>query len=106
MDANVPNNHANPKDDDEPHPHIKSQIDQPADDGTPMASMPIVYPEELTGCTFLVPNEGSQVHCAHVVEAIKEHEYAIGTNPDYVKFYCSMNDDHYEEGLLTDPGLY
>jgi len=83
-----------------PHPYLKSRIDEPTNNADEQQStMPIVFPEDLTGRTFLFPLEDGQVHHARIVEAIKDHEHATTTNPDYVKFRCKLNDDEYEEVL-------
>ena len=64
------------------------------------ASLPIVVPEDLAGHTFLIPSKDGQVYRARIVEAIKDHEHATLSNPEHIKFCCSVNNDVSEE-LLT-----
>ena len=43
-------------------------------------------------------DNGRRLH-AHVVEALDDFNKNIVTNPDYIKFRCSVNNDEYEEIL-------
>jgi hypothetical protein len=85
----------------EPHPHLKSRIDDMVEEKgkDEVVVLPIVHPEELTGRTFLVPIEDGQVHRAKIVQAIEEQQYAASLDPTHLKFCCSMNEDEYEEIL-------
>ena len=102
-DGLAPNQRANKPETTEPHPFIKSRIDEaPIDnDGESKISisMPIVDPEELIGRTFLVPQEDGQQFRARIVELVEDHESLTAQGSDLLKFKCSMNDDSFEEVL-------
>ena len=59
-----------------------------------MASLPIIYPEELTGRTFLVPNEDGQIHRARIVEAINKHKDGLAQQKENIKFRALINDEY------------
>ena len=88
--------------DKEPHPYIKSRMDDEIenDDGTgPKQSMPIVDPDELIGRTFLLPQDDGQQHRARIVEVITDHQGLVEQSSEHLKFKCAVNDDTYEEVL-------
>ena len=108
LDTTRLNNRAVPNLETEPHPHLRSRLDDLIEEQNEdsqgelvgnKVSMPIIHPEELIGKTFLFPQEDGQVHRATIIEAIKDHEYLTENNPNFLKFKCSINDDLYEEVL-------
>ena len=107
MDPVQLNNQVLPTQDDDPHPHLRSRLDNPSIvDGSasrdgemqPM-TMALVNPEDLVGHTFLVPQDNGQTHRARIVERVEDHEYSVDQNPEHLQFKCSMNDDKYEDLL-------
>ncbi len=78
---------------------IKSRYDH-VDNPEQLEPMPIVDPEGLIGCSFLMNNqEDGQKFRARVVEAINSHDNKVKNNPDLLRFRCSINNDQYEEIL-------
>ena len=65
MDATMTNSHQPFNADEEPHPHLKSRIDDLIEE-TPHVplSKPIVHPDDLTGCIFLVEKDDGIIHRA------------------------------------------
>ena len=58
----------------EPKQHIKSYIDDPIDgEDAPIATMPIIHPEELVGHTLNITQDDGQSFHICIVEAIKDH---------------------------------
>jgi hypothetical protein len=56
---------------------------------------------DLVGCTFLMDQqEDGQLHHAHIVEFIQDHEHALSMPDDHHKFRVSINDDEYEEIIM------
>ncbi len=65
-----------------------------------MSQLPTFHPSDLVGWTFLLDQQDDgQRFCAHIVQAIKEHDNVLSQNPTHFKFCCSINDDQYEEVL-------
>ena len=57
-------------------------------------SMPIFIPEDLVGRTFLLGEQkDGQNFRAKIVEAINAHEDKVKTNPELLRFRCSINND-------------
>jgi hypothetical protein len=62
--------------------------------------MPIVDPNDLIGCTFLVPEqEDGQQFRACIVQVIDDVETELGQDKDHIHFHCLVNDGQYEEIL-------
>ena len=60
--------------------------------------MAIVDPQDLVGHTFLMDKWEDGLHfCTCIVEYIIEHEQGHNTNEENIKFWCSVNEDEYEE---------
>ena len=87
----------------EPHPIIKSRIDDDehlaahGETEKVSMSMPIIDVEELIGRTFLLPREDGQSHRAKIVEAIVDHQRQTEEHPLHKQFRCSVNNEKYEE---------
>ena len=63
-------------------------------------TMPTFDPSDLIGCTFLKPpEEDGQRFCAKIIEALVQNEQDLASNPERVKFRCSVNGDEYKEIL-------
>ena len=63
--------------------------------------MPILYPDDLVGRTFLLdPQEDGQRFRARVFASIDNHNTKVQDNPELKRFKCSINNDEYEE-ILT-----
>ncbi len=91
--------------DDNPTPVIMSRIDEPINkpENIPDTSLdPNVFidPEELISRTFLIPQEDEQKFRARIVETIRDHQENIVNSSAHIKFWCSMNDDSYQD-ILT-----
>ena len=55
-------------------------------------------PEDLVGRTFLLDQrEDGQKFRANIVEAVNAHEDKVQSNPDLLRFRCSINNDEFEE---------
>jgi hypothetical protein len=53
--------------------------------------MPIVDPNDLVGCTFLMPpHEDGQRFRARTVRAIEDHERSLAKDEDQIHFLCSI----------------
>lgn len=59
---------------------------------------PIVNLNDLIGHMFLMPQqEDGQWFCAcMIIKAIEDHEIKLVSDPEHIKFLCSVNDDHKE----------
>ena len=61
-------------------------------------SMAVVDPQDLVGQIFLMDEcDDGQHFQAKIVECIHNHESAKTQTSDHVKFWCSVNDDAYED---------
>ena len=102
MDTTFYNNRKAPKLDAEPHPHLKSRIDDMIEEKgeTGVIEMAMTNPTDLEGISFNIPKEDGNTIKAKVVEAIEDHEYQVSKHPVHLRFCCSLNDDEYEE-ILT-----
>ena len=59
-------------------------------------------PNDLIGRTFLMDKlENGEQHPARIVKLINDHSYELENKPDRIKFLCSVNNDHYEEIILS-----
>jgi hypothetical protein len=98
LDPKSHNLHLDPLNSDERlKPIIQSCHDSP-DHGE--SGMPIVNPNDLIGCTFLMPQqEDGQQFRTHIVQAIDDFETKLGQDKDHKRFCCSVNDGQYEEIL-------
>jgi len=66
-----------------------------AHDSTPC--MHLVDPQDLVGCTFnLDEQDDGQRYRAKIVECIANHEERNLTDPEHIRFSCTVNDDQYE----------
>ena len=101
LNPNVPNNRASMDFNKEPHPYLKSKIDDTIMEETkPEAmSIPFINPEDLYGQTFQIPQDNGEPHIAHIVQAIEDHRYKTTRNPEHLKFKCSINGDQYDDIL-------
>ena len=77
--------------DEEPHPYIRSRIDDQleelrATDPNAQLSMPIIDIKELEGRTFLMDKDDGQRHRVRIVEAIEDHEREVDEHPANRKF--------------------
>jgi len=92
---------------DDPGPSTK-QKQKNANDGerfrgdtkgtTTKDSMPTFDPEDLIDRTFLkLPEENGERFRAKIIDAIRDRDGKIATDPAFIKFRCSVNDDEYEE---------
>ena len=100
LDTTRPNNRSTTSLEDEPHPYLKSQIDELVDkDKSELMSLELTQPKDLKGYTFLIPQDDGQLHRARIVEAIEDHEYKMSNHPTHLKFKCSINNDKYEDIL-------
>jgi hypothetical protein len=72
-----------------------------------LAPPPIVDPDELIGCTFLMDAQpdGSQFR-ARIVNMIEDHDYKLENNKDQIKFLLSTNEDTSEEIITYNQLLY
>ena len=63
--------------------------------------MPIIYPSDLVGRSFLMPtNDESRQHLrVKIVKAIEEYESEHAKDSSQFKFVCSIKDDIVEEIL-------
>ena len=65
---------------------------------TSTPSMAVVDPQDLVGWTFLMVEHNDGQHFqAKIVECIYDHESAKTQTSNHVKFWCSVNDDAYED---------
>jgi predicted AlkP superfamily pyrophosphatase or phosphodiesterase len=81
------------------NPILKSRHDSPDHlDHGEGSEMPVIDPEDLVGCTFLMDKQEDRTQfCAHIVHAIKDHGHDLANHPDCIKFLCSVNDNELEE---------
>ena len=62
---------------------------------------PVTNPaQDLVGCTFLLGEHDGHHFCAHIVECINEQEQTLHQTEEHIKFWCSVNEDEYEEIIL------
>ena len=55
---------------------------------------------DLVGCSFLLDIEdGENKLRAQIIEEIQDHDKATKSNPEHIKFRCSVNEDQYEETM-------
>ena len=100
LDPTIPNNRAKIDMDKEPHPYLKSKIDDKVtEESTQPIELVLTEPKDLEGKTFTTLQDDGQLKHAQIVEAIEDHEYKMSKHPDHLKFRCSMNYDQYEEIL-------
>ena len=93
----------------EPTKVVKSKSDNNNDNQSENKSenMPIVYPSDLIGRSFLMDiNENGEKFRAKIISAIKKHEDGLENHPDHLKFVCSVNDNEYEEILTYNEILH
>ena len=100
LDPLIPNNRTTPNMDEEPHPYLKSKIDDQVKEGsTEQGEMVLAHPKDLEGKSFSILEDDGQLKHAQIVEAVEDHEYKMSKHPAHLKFRCSMNYDQYEETL-------
>ena len=76
---------------------VTSRYDH-TEDGVKLPPMPIMNPEDLVGRTFLLDQrEDGQKFRAKIVEAVNDHEDKVQSNPELLRFRCSINNDEFEE---------
>ena len=52
----------------------------------------------MVGLSYITqPDDDGIQHHAMIVELLDQHEHELATDPDYMKFRCSVNDGEYEE---------
>ena len=66
LDPGAANNRTKIETESEPHPYLRSRIDEISSSDSEngekeQASLPLVYPEDLTGRTFLLPQADGQM---------------------------------------------
>jgi hypothetical protein len=80
--------------------HDSDPVDSPdhGEENDLTMPMPVVDPNDLVGCTFLMPpqEDGQRFH-ARIVRAIEDHERNLAKDEDRIHFLCSINDDQFEE---------
>ena len=59
--------------------------------------MPIVYPQDIEGRTFLLDKEVGQSLRARIVKSAHYFEGDLARHSSRLKFFCSMNDGTIEE---------
>ena len=64
--------------------------------GSRRSSLQYVDPTDLIGRTFLTePQADGQRFCAHIVKALEDKTSELHSNPNHIKFVCSINNDTY-----------
>jgi len=74
---------------------------QPEEKGETNTSQPLrFHPTNLIGWTFLLdPREDGQRFRARIVQAIQDQDTKLTANAERFKFWCSINDNQFEEIL-------
>jgi hypothetical protein len=67
--------------------------------------MPIIDPQDLGGCTFLMPQKkDGQCFQAHIVRALEDYENELRKEPERIQFVCSVNDGQFQDDELVSYG--
>ena len=70
----------------------------PNQNGVKTTEMAIINPSDLVGRSFLLNgNENGEKFRAKIIEAIKTHDNKLETDPERMKYRCSVNEEEYEE---------
>ena len=80
----------------EPNKIVRSKSDNDTQDQSENKSknMPIIYPSDLIGRSFLInKEEHGEKDRAKLVSAIKKHEDNLDNHPEHLTFVCSINND-------------
>jgi hypothetical protein len=89
VDLKTRNLRMDPLNDTVESPIIRSRHDSSLH-GERRADMPIIDPNDLVGCTFLLPQQEDGQHFrARIVKALDDYESDLGTQPDRIRFLCS-----------------
>ena len=63
-------------------------------------SMPLIELVNLVLHSFFLGTEDGEIKLrTQIVEAIQDHDKATKSNPEHIKFRCSVNEDQYEETM-------
>jgi hypothetical protein len=66
--------------------------------GEAILPTPSIDPNELVGCTFLMPQqEDGQWFWACIIKVIEDHETELRKEEEHIQFLCLVNDGQYEE---------
>ena len=84
-----------------PKPPVLRSCQDRGDKDVKVSSIPIYFPEDLVGRTFLMDKqEDGQWRRASVIEVLKTHDTPTKDEDAFKKFRCSINNDEYED-ILT-----